>query len=124
MINQTRRDHEGSRVLKSMALPCFKTPSAYQKGAICEAHWLANLVQSTGRPRYNLYNWAALSAQEEIDKARRVTGSPMALPDGEPARRLTGRTRVRQRWVWAKKFAALDTLMEPTLSSQQKTPND
>lgn len=124
MIKQTRRDHDEACVLKTRALPCFNAKSAYPKSALGQLHGLASWVRRAGRSGYNLYNWAAFSVRETIDEAQRVTGSPMALPEGEPTSRLTGRTRVRQRWGWAKQFAALDTLMQPTLSSQQKTPND
>ncbi len=98
--------------------------SGYPKSVLGQAHELASWVRGPGRSGYKLYNWAAFSVRETIDEARRVTGLQMALPDGEPTSRLTGRTRVRQRWGWAKQFAALDTLIQPTLRSQQKTPND
>lgn len=124
MINQTRRDHGKARVLKTPALPCFNSASASPKGALGQAHWLASLVQGLGSLRYNLYNWAALSAQEAVDAARCMTGWPMALPEGESAQRVAGITLVRQRWEWAKQFAALPILVEHTLISQQKTQND
>jgi hypothetical protein len=124
MNKQTRRDNDGVCVLKTRALPCFNATSAYPKGGLGQVHWLARLVQGAGSPRYNLYNWSTFWVQETIDEARCVTGWPMALPGGGPARRVTGITLVGQRWRWTKQFADLDTFMARTLSSQQKTPND
>jgi hypothetical protein len=125
MIMQTRRDKGGASILQSRAMPCFNATSAYPIGVLGQAHWPASrLVQGAGSPRYKLYNWTASSVQETIDDALGLTGWPMALSGGESAQRVTGITSMCQRWGWTKQFAALNTIVEPTLSSPQKTQND
>lgn len=124
MIERTHKDYGGACVLKTVARPCFNATSAYRKDALGEANWLATQLQGAGCPRYNIYNWAAFWVQETIDKARGVTLWPMALPEREPARRLTDIPLLRPQRGWTKQFVDLDDSIAHQLSSQQKTPND